>query len=87
LLRNLVRLKVLMLRASSALKFQDLPTSIDHRLIRCEGNKGRTEAGDVQVMSAGTGVRHAEYFAGRYILTHAAPKRSVDGSNLLGIMQ
>ena len=24
------------------------------------GNKGRTAAGDVQVMSAGTGVRHAE---------------------------
>jgi redox-sensitive bicupin YhaK (pirin superfamily) len=25
------------------------------------GNKGRTAAGDVQVMSAGTGIRHAEY--------------------------
>src|SRR6185437_6728295 len=24
------------------------------------GNEGRTEAGDVQVMSAGTGIRHAE---------------------------
>lgn len=26
-----------------------------------EGNKGRTTAGDVQVMSAGSGIRHAEY--------------------------
>ncbi len=25
------------------------------------GNRGRTEAGDVQVMSAGAGIRHAEY--------------------------
>jgi redox-sensitive bicupin YhaK (pirin superfamily) len=25
------------------------------------GNKGRTEAGDVQVMSAGAGIRHSEY--------------------------
>ena len=25
------------------------------------GNEGRTQAGDVQVMSAGSGIRHAEY--------------------------
>ena len=29
------------------------------------GNKGRTEAGDVQVMSAGTGIMHAEHNAER----------------------
>jgi redox-sensitive bicupin YhaK (pirin superfamily) len=33
--------------------------AISHR--DSEGNSGRTEAGDVQVMSAGTGIVHAEY--------------------------
>ena len=33
--------------------------AITHEDNQC--NRGRTEAGDVQVMSAGTGIRHAEY--------------------------
>src|SRR3546814_296581 len=33
--------------------------AITHKDSLC--NEGRTEAGDVQVMSAGTGIRHAEY--------------------------
>jgi redox-sensitive bicupin YhaK (pirin superfamily) len=36
--------------------------SITHR--DSLGNEGRTEAGDVQVMSAGTGIRHSEYNLG-----------------------
>ena len=33
--------------------------AISHR--DSQGNQGRTVAGDVQVMSAGTGIRHSEY--------------------------
>ena len=36
------------------------------------GHKGRTEAGDVQVMSAGSGIRHAEYNRER-CADHAVP--------------
>ena len=42
----------------------EIITYVRHGAITHEdsiGNKGRTEAGDVQVMSAGSGVRHAEY--------------------------
>jgi hypothetical protein len=40
------------------------------------GNKGRTEAGDVQVMSAGTGVRHSNI-----IWSRPRPKSSRSGSS------
>jgi redox-sensitive bicupin YhaK (pirin superfamily) len=42
----------------------EIITYVRHGAITHEddlGNRGRTEAGDVQVMSAGRGVRHAEY--------------------------
>ncbi|MCQ9615330.1 pirin family protein [Paenalcaligenes niemegkensis] len=42
----------------------EIITYVRHGAITHEdslGNKGRTEAGDVQVMSAGTGIQHAEY--------------------------
>lgn len=42
----------------------EIITYVRHGAITHEdslGNKGRTEAGDVQVMSAGTGVRHSEF--------------------------
>lgn len=34
-----------------------------------EGNKGQTKAGEIQVMSAGTGIRHSEYNSGPDPLT------------------
>ncbi len=44
------------------------------------GNKGRTEAGDVQVMSTGDGIRHAEYNEGegptRMFQIWLSPRRS-----------
>jgi redox-sensitive bicupin YhaK (pirin superfamily) len=42
----------------------EIITYVRHGAITHEdslGHKGRTEAGDVQVMSAGSGIRHAEY--------------------------
>ena len=42
----------------------EIVTYVRHGAITHEdslGNVGRTEAGQVQVMSAGTGIRHAEY--------------------------
>ena len=44
--------------------YMEIITYVRHGAITHQdslGNKGRTKAGDVQVMSAGTGIRHSEY--------------------------